>query len=222
MLIDALPPTIALPDAVPNILLNLPPPIKLANKSVTILFHNSLLLEWCNSINLINNTKNLLKRFIIYLSGNRNYSWIVQTELMKKKLSKSVFVSRSKIKVFPFFRDITLNMKNIKNDTVTRFLYVTSNSPHKKNEILIKAFKKAKFNTDIETKLSLTINGKNILAFNKKIDYLKLSKYFIIIISFISFFIASKGFSILYLFLIADLFCCSAVMTVFFGFYNIM
>lgn len=158
-------------------LANIPPPIKIANKSVTILFHNSLLLEWCSSINLINNSKNLLKRLIIYLSGNRNYNWVVQTELMKKKLSKSVFVSRSKIRVFPFFRNISLNTKNTKNDMVTRFLYVTSNSPHKKNEILIKAFKKAKFNTNIKTKLSLTLNGKNSSSKNKKIIFLgKLSK----------------------------------------------
>ena len=36
----------------------------------------------------------------------------------------------------------------------------------------------------------------------------------------ISFFIASKGFSILYLFLLADLFCCAFVVTVFYSFYN--
>ena len=31
---------------------------------------------------------------------------------------------------------------------------------------------------------------------------------------------ASKGFSILYLFLLADLFCCAAVVTIFYGFFN--
>ena len=48
----------------------------------------------------------------------------------------------------------------------------------------------------------------------------KLSKYIIIILSLISFFVASKGFDILYLFLLADLFCCSFVLTVFYSFYN--
>ena len=38
--------------------------------------------------------------------------------------------------------------------------------------------------------------------------------------SIIAFFIASKGFSILYLFLLADLLCCAAVFTVFNGFYK--
>jgi len=66
----------------------------------------------------------------------------------------------------------------------------------------------------------IIVDCKNILKFAKKTDYLNFSKYFIIILSIIAFFIASKGFSILYLFLIADLFCCAAVMTVFYGFYN--
>ena len=39
-------------------------------------------------------------------------------------------------------------------------------------------------------------------------------------LSIISFFIASKGFSVLYLFLLADLFCCAFVFTVFYSFYN--
>ncbi len=52
------------------------------------------------------------------------------------------------------------------------------------------------------------------------LDYLKLSKKIIIFLAIITFFISSKGLSILYLFLLADLFCCSAVLTVFYSFYN--
>ena len=54
----------------------------------------------------------------------------------------------------------------------------------------------------------------------KKKDFLKLSKVILIILSVISFIIASKGFSILYLFLLADLLCCAAVFTIFYGFYK--
>ena len=39
-------------------------------------------------------------------------------------------------------------------------------------------------------------------------------------LSLISFIVASKGFDILYLFLLADLFCCAFVLTVFYSFYN--
>ena len=64
------------------------------------------------------------------------------------------------------------------------------------------------------------VDGKATFKLDKKTDYLKLSKYFIIFISLITFFIASKGFDILYLFLLADLFCCAFVYTVFYSFYN--
>ena len=58
------------------------------------------------------------------------------------------------------------------------------------------------------------------LTLKKKINYLVFSKYIIIFLSVVSFIIASKGFDILYLFLLADLFCCAFVVTVFYSFYN--
>jgi len=64
------------------------------------------------------------------------------------------------------------------------------------------------------------VDGKATFNFDKKTDYLKLSKYFIIGLSIIVFIVASKGFDILYLFLLADLFCCAFVLTVFYSFYN--
>jgi len=64
------------------------------------------------------------------------------------------------------------------------------------------------------------IDGKATFSLNKKTNYLKLSKYFIIFLSLIAFGIASKGFDILYLFLLADLFCCAFVLTVFYSFYD--
>jgi len=66
----------------------------------------------------------------------------------------------------------------------------------------------------------IVVDGRATFNFNNKADYLKISKYFIIGLSIIAFIIASKGFSILYLFLLADLFCCAFVMTVFYSFYN--
>jgi len=66
----------------------------------------------------------------------------------------------------------------------------------------------------------VVVDGKNFYGNPKKKDFLRLSKIFIIILSIISLIIASKGFSILYLFLLADLLCCAAVFTVFYGFYQ--
>ena len=64
------------------------------------------------------------------------------------------------------------------------------------------------------------VDGKATFNLNKKTDYLKLSKYFIIFLSVIAFTVASKGYDVLYLFLLADLFCCAFVLTVFLSFYN--
>ena len=64
----------------------------------------------------------------------------------------------------------------------------------------------------------IIVDGNKVINF--KGDYFKLSNYLIISISIIVFIVASKGLSILYLFLLADLFCCSAVLTLFYSFYN--
>jgi len=64
----------------------------------------------------------------------------------------------------------------------------------------------------------IIVDGNKI--FKDKKDYLKFSKKIIIFLTFVAFLVASKGLSILYLFLLADLLCCAAVISVFYGFYN--
>ena len=64
----------------------------------------------------------------------------------------------------------------------------------------------------------IIVDGNKIINF--KVNYFKLSNYLIILLSIIVFVVASKGLSILYLFLLADLFCCSAVLTVFYSFFT--
>ena len=66
----------------------------------------------------------------------------------------------------------------------------------------------------------LLINGNQIskLIFTNSLK--NKTNYIILLISILVFILASKGFSILYLFLLADLFCCAAVVTIFYGFFN--
>ena len=66
----------------------------------------------------------------------------------------------------------------------------------------------------------IVVDGKATFKIKNKINYLNFSRYIIIFLSVICFIVASKGFDILYLFLIADLFCCAFVLTVFYSFYN--
>ena len=63
----------------------------------------------------------------------------------------------------------------------------------------------------------IIVAGKKIIKIK---NYDLLSNQIIIILSIIALFVASKGLSILYLFLLADLFCCAAVLSIFYGFYS--
>ena len=66
----------------------------------------------------------------------------------------------------------------------------------------------------------LILNGKQI---NKSLSGKELKKkvnFIILLLSLIVFLISSKGYSILYLFLLADLLCCAAVITIFYGFFR--
>jgi len=63
----------------------------------------------------------------------------------------------------------------------------------------------------------IIVDGKKIIKIK---NYDMLSKQIIIILSIIALFVASKGLSILYLFLLADLLCCAAVLSIFYGFYS--
>tara|TARA_B100000575_G_C23094966_1_gene631499 strand:- start:200 stop:1648 length:1449 start_codon:yes stop_codon:yes gene_type:complete len=64
------------------------------------------------------------------------------------------------------------------------------------------------------------VNGININSAISGRSVKNKTNYIILAISVLVFFFASKGFSILYLFLLADLMCCAAVVTIFYGFFN--
>ena len=66
----------------------------------------------------------------------------------------------------------------------------------------------------------IIVNGNQI---NKDLSGKKVkdkANIIILLLSVLVFILASKGYSILYLFLLADLLCCAAVITIFYGFFN--
>ena len=63
----------------------------------------------------------------------------------------------------------------------------------------------------LANEINKRLSGKNIKS---------KSNLIILLLSILVFVLASKGYSILYLFLLADLFCCAFVLTVFYSFYN--
>jgi Na+/proline symporter len=66
----------------------------------------------------------------------------------------------------------------------------------------------------------LIVNGNQISKSIFRNSLKVKTNYIIILISILVFILASKGYSILYLFLLADLFCCAAVVTIFYGFFK--
>jgi len=59
--------------------------------------------------------------------------------------------------------------------------------------------------------INKSLNGKEIKS---------KANLIILLLSVLVFILASRGYSILYLFLLADLLCCAAVITIFYGFFN--
>ena len=66
----------------------------------------------------------------------------------------------------------------------------------------------------------IIVDGKEINKFLSGKDIKNKTNKSIIFLSILVFIFASKGFSILYLFLFADLLCCAAVFTIFYGFFK--
>ena len=66
----------------------------------------------------------------------------------------------------------------------------------------------------------IIVNGEQINESLKGRDIKNKSNLIILFLSILVFILASKGYSILYLFLLADLLCCAAVATIFYGFFN--
>ena len=66
----------------------------------------------------------------------------------------------------------------------------------------------------------IIVNGDQINSSLSGKEVKSKANLIILLLSVIVFVLASKGYSILYLFLLADLLCCAAVITIFYGFFN--
>lgn len=154
-------------------LANVPPLIE-CRIPVIIYFHNLLLLE--NKLSYVSLHQFLLNKLkLIYLKhfNNRSYKWIVQTRYMQETLSSKLKINEDKIEIVPFYQiqDIDYIDKDF-NEKIISFFCVTSSSRHKNLKRLVKAFKNANLNKNIDYNLYITTNGKDINMINKRIKYL--------------------------------------------------
>lgn len=144
---------------------NVPPPLKL-NVETYIYFHNDLLID-LNETNfrILKKSVFYIKRFYIKLKDRANYNWIVQTELIKEKLSKKIVNNKNRIRVLPFYFD---NFKELKNEKQNNsFLYVSGFLPHKNHDRLIKAFVISAENHKENIFLNLTLKSDDFIQLMK-------------------------------------------------------
>tara|TARA_B100001559_G_scaffold309313_1_gene303396 strand:- start:534 stop:1142 length:609 start_codon:yes stop_codon:yes gene_type:complete len=66
----------------------------------------------------------------------------------------------------------------------------------------------------------IIVNGEQVNRSLKGKEIKTKANRVIFLLSIVVFILASRGYSILYLFLLADLLCCAAVITIFYGFFN--
>ena len=95
--------------------------MRVENALISIYFHNDLLLNPIkSSIDIITKFKNILKNYIKF-KNKQNYSWIVQTNLMKSKLEKHLKVDKEKIKVIPIIE--TQEFQKVKKKKIHLYTY---------------------------------------------------------------------------------------------------
>jgi len=145
---------------------NVPPPINCKGKKVYIYFHNTLLYANNTKINIKLKLKNL---YIQYL--NKKYSnWLVQTKLVKKNLSKYLYVKENMILVHPFF---TLPEKKIINEKLNVFFYPADGSTQKNHIYLFKTWKKYFIKYNYSPTLYVTIDEHKFPVLIQKIKLYK-------------------------------------------------
>ena len=66
----------------------------------------------------------------------------------------------------------------------------------------------------------LVIESKKLIQLKSRMSHLNFSKIILVVLSLLVFYVASKGLSVLYMFLLADLLCCAAAVPVFYGMFK--
>ena len=131
------------------------PPVYNLNVPVYVYFHNPTLIETHSDMNFSTKLKCFFKQiFVNYYKKNVDI-WFVQSTYMQKKLASKYFLNNSeKIKVLPFYPQLSFSnqVDRLKNS----FLYVSTTYPHKNHVRLIDAFCAAYDNVK-KGKLTLTV-----------------------------------------------------------------
>lgn len=154
-------------------LANIPPPIHTSVKT-SIFFHNCLLLNpLIQKVSIKKRFINFIKFCYIKHYNQKDYQWVVQTQLVKKLLKENLNISSDQILTYPVFNEF-IEVNHAKKN-LNEFVYVSSGVSHKNHKRLIKAFIEAAKKVDKDIKLHLTLNKeelpKYIFPRNLKIEF---------------------------------------------------
>lgn len=151
---------------------NVPPPIKIQNIDVYIYFHNLLLLNSKGSSFSIKNIILFKLKFLYIKYKNvKQYKWIVQTNYIKKELTKHDSFKKNKIFVIPFYNLSKKVFNKSINKDIATFAYISSGNPHKNHLLLFKAW--SQINRKYKFKLYVTIGDEYPNLLNKINDLKK-------------------------------------------------
>ena len=120
---------------------NVPPPLPLKDQQVFVFFQNTLMFSRLfekNAIGFANKMNYFLKREYIKYKDRVSFRWIVQTELVKERLSERMKIRKERITVLPFYRQ-EFNVK-VSARTKASFLYVADGVAQKNHSILLEAW----------------------------------------------------------------------------------
>lgn len=148
---------------------NVPPPVKLENRDVFILFHNALILNNKNMYySPLTRAKFFLKRLYIKNNNNYAYRWIVQTKSMSVALSSAMNIPAQSIEILPFYeanRFEKVNQRLTVNNG--NFLFVADGVKQKNHMILLAAWELVFDTYRVPLTLHLTVPPEYLILTNE-------------------------------------------------------
>jgi glycosyltransferase involved in cell wall biosynthesis len=116
---------------------NLPPNIKL-DIPVFTYFHQPLFLKIESSLPFIKKSLFWIKTILLSYILKNTDKWIVQSSLIKSKLSEKYNINLDDILIIPFYPSLKKPHLVINREPI--FLYVSNGEPHKNHKRLLEAF----------------------------------------------------------------------------------
>ncbi|RBW54262.1 hypothetical protein DS884_17565 [Tenacibaculum sp. E3R01] len=143
---------------------NVPPNFKTSSKVFTY-FHQPLFLNIPKELSFLNKAMLELKILAMSLLKKNTNKWIVQSALVKEKLSNKYKIEKNNILVIPFFPPIKKTNEFYIREENT-FLYVSNGTQHKNHIKLIDAFCEF-YDKNKVGKLTLTVDKSYIEVVDK-------------------------------------------------------